>query len=39
MNRTLIRDNGLKLLTTVNLGHEIGFNIELHVAILLKLYT
>ncbi len=38
-NRTLIRDNGVKLLTTVNLGHEIGFNIELHVAILLKLYT
>ena len=39
MNRTLIRDNGLKLLTTVNLGHEIGTNIELHVAILLKLYS
>lgn len=39
MNRTLIRDNGAKLLTIVNLGHELGTNIELNVSILLKIYN
>jgi hypothetical protein len=39
MNRTLIRNNGAKLLTAVNLGHELGTNIQLNVTILLKLYS
>jgi hypothetical protein len=39
MNRTLIRNNGAKLLASVNLGHELGTNIQLNVTILLKLYS